>query len=112
MTTIDHANDPTSLASESDREMPLREFLPLLVRRESLDTKSAASLLNAILGTAASAAQIAAALVALAVKGETVDELEGMAGVMRERVLRIKTRHSCFIDTAGTGSSQAKTFNV
>ncbi len=112
MTTTDQANDPNSLAGDSDREMALREFLPRLVRRESLDSESAASLLNAMLGTAASDAQIAAALVALAVKGETVDELAGMARVMRERVLRIKTRHSCFIDTAGTGSSQAKTFNV
>ena len=57
-------------------------------------------------------AQIAAALVALAVKGETVEELAGMASAMRSRALRISSRHERFIDTAGTGSSYAKTFNV
>jgi len=57
-------------------------------------------------------AQIAGALVALALKGETVEELTGMAEAMRARAVRIKTRHERFIDTAGTGSSAAKTFNV
>ncbi len=31
---------------------------------------------------------------------------------MRARATRINSRHTCFIDTAGTGSSSAKTFNV
>ena len=53
-----------------------------------------------------------AALVALAVKGETVEELAGMAAAMRARAVRINSRHARFIDTAGTGSSYAKTFNV
>lgn len=90
----------------------LRSFLPRLVRGDNLASNEAGSLLNAMLGSEASDAQIAAALTALATKGETVDELYGMAKVMRERVLRIKTGHECFIDTAGTGSSRAKTFNV
>jgi len=90
----------------------LRSLLPRLVRGEDLQREDAAALLNAMLGTEATDGQIAAALVALAVKGETVEELTGMAEVMRERVVRIKTRHACFIDTAGTGSSRAKTFNV
>src|SRR5207248_11400886 len=49
---------------------------------------------------------------ALAAKGETVDELTGLAVAMRGRSVRIESRHVCFIDTAGTGSSAAKTFNV
>jgi anthranilate phosphoribosyltransferase len=56
--------------------------------------------------------RIGAALVALALKGETVDELTGMAEAMRARAVRIHCRHARFIDTAGTGSSYAKTFNV
>ncbi|HMF57366.1 MAG TPA: anthranilate phosphoribosyltransferase, partial [Pyrinomonadaceae bacterium] len=52
------------------------------------------------------------ALVALTVKGETVEELAGMAESLRSRAVRINARHNCFIDTAGTGSSYAKTFNV
>lgn len=101
--------------SESNRkteEPTLRDLLPRLVRGEDLQREEAAALLNAMLGTVASDAQIAAALVALAMKGETCEELTGMAQVMRERVVRIRTRHDLFIDTAGTGSSRAKTFNV
>jgi anthranilate phosphoribosyltransferase len=55
---------------------------------------------------------IAACLTALAGKGETVEEIAGMATAMRARAVRINTTHLCFIDTAGTGSSSAKTFNV
>ena len=99
-------------AQDASATPTLRALLPRLVRGENLLREEAAALLNAMLGAVASDTQIAAALVALAVKGETVDELTGMAEVMRERVVRIKTRHHSFIDTAGTGSSRAKTFNV
>lgn len=90
----------------------LREYLPGLVRREDLTRDEAARLLNALLAEDVTDSQIAAALTALAVKGETVDELAGMASAMRERAVRLKCRHQTFIDTAGTGSSRAKTFNI
>jgi anthranilate phosphoribosyltransferase len=90
----------------------LREFLPRLVRREALSRDEAENLLEAMLGEDATDAQIAAVLVALASKGETIDELAGMATALRRRAIRITSRHSCFIDTAGTGSSLAKTFNI
>src|SRR5206468_2056416 len=61
---------------------------------------------------AATDGQLAAALVVLAVKGETIDELAGMAEAMRKRALRLHSRYLQFIDTAGTGSSAVKTFNV
>jgi anthranilate phosphoribosyltransferase len=48
----------------------------------------------------------------LTAKGETVDELAGMAGAMRERAIPLHSRHERFIDTAGTGSSATKRFNV
>jgi anthranilate phosphoribosyltransferase len=57
-------------------------------------------------------AQIGAALTALAAKGETVEELAGMASALRAKAVRINCSHRTFIDTAGTGSSAAKTFNV
>ncbi|HWN09917.1 MAG TPA: anthranilate phosphoribosyltransferase [Pyrinomonadaceae bacterium] len=98
--------------SGNSGELTLRQFLPRIVRGEGLLREEAAALLNALLETTAGDAQIAAVLIALTVKGETVEELLGMAEVMRSRVLRIKTRHDCFIDTAGTGSSPAKTFNI
>lgn len=93
-------------------ENVLRDFLPRLVRREDLSRDDAESLLNALLDENATDAQIAAILVALTAKGETVEELAGMAAALRKRAVRIRCRHSCFIDTAGTGSSRAKTFNI
>jgi anthranilate phosphoribosyltransferase len=50
--------------------------------------------------------------VALAAKGETVEELTGLVEGLRSRAVRVNSQHSCFIDTAGTGSSRAKTFNI
>jgi anthranilate phosphoribosyltransferase len=90
----------------------IRDYLPRLLRREDLSRDEAAHLLNALLADDATDAQIAAALVALAAKGETVEELAGMASTMRGRAIHLKCRHKCFIDTAGTGSSRAKTFNI
>src|SRR5207249_9171189 len=57
-------------------------------------------------------AQVAAALAVLAVKGETVEELAGMAEAMRNRAIPVRCHQERFIDTAGTGSSAAKMFNV
>jgi anthranilate phosphoribosyltransferase len=90
----------------------LRFLLMRLMRGENLGRAEAAALLDALLDGAATDAQIAAALVALAVKGETVEELTGMAEAMRARARRVCSTHTRFIDTAGTGSSHAKTFNV
>src|SRR3981189_3420995 len=90
----------------------LRESVASLMRGEDLSRVGAGQLLDALLDTAATDAQIAAALIALKLKGETVEELAGLAEGMRARAVRINTHHRCFIDTAGTGSSGAKTFNV
>src|SRR6185503_17638828 len=90
----------------------LTEFLARLVRREDLNREEAGQLLDALLDEEATDAQISAALVALAAKGETVEELTGLVQGLRSRAVRVNSRHSCFIDTAGTGSSPAKTFNI
>lgn len=95
-----------------DAERGLRALTLRLMRGEDLARAEATELLDALLDGEATDAQIAAALVALAVKGETIEELAGMAAAMRARAVRINSRHKCFIDTAGTGSSHAKTFNV
>ena len=97
---------------EALNETGLRALLLRLMRGEDLSRAEATALLDALLDGSATDAQIAAALVALAVKGETVEELAGMASAMRARSLRISSSHERFIDTAGTGSSYAKTFNV
>ena len=76
---------------------PLREFTLRLMRGEDLRREEAAALLEALLDGAATDAQIGAALVALAVKGETVEELAGLASAMRRRAVRIRARHGRFV---------------
>jgi anthranilate phosphoribosyltransferase len=93
-------------------DFKLREATLRLMRGENLTRAEARSFLDSLLNHAATDAQIAAALAILAVKGETVDELAGMAEAMRNRARPVRSRHNRFIDTAGTGSSPAKAFNV
>src|SRR4029077_6930960 len=82
------------------------------MRGENLSRTEAANFLNALLDPAATDAQVAAALAVMAAKGETVEELAGMAEATRNCAIPLRSRHVCFVDTAGTGSSVAKTFNV
>ncbi len=93
-------------------DLTLRQITSRLMRGEHLTHEEAEEFLRALLHPNATDAQIAAALAAMAVKGETVAELAGMAAGMRARAVPLPTRHARFIDTAGTGSSRAKTFNV
>jgi len=90
----------------------LTDFLSRLVRREDLSRDEAFELLEALLDAEATDAQISGTLVALAAKEETIEELAGMAEGLRSRATRVISQHRCFIDTAGTGSSRAKTFNI
>lgn len=91
---------------------PVRELLTRVVGREHLSYVEAAQLFSFVLDAAATDAQVAAVLSALATKTETSEELAGMASVMRACATRVNTRHQTFIDTAGTGGSASKTFNV
>jgi anthranilate phosphoribosyltransferase len=99
-------------AGEVAEPVSFRSLLLRLIRGEDLSRNEASRLLDSLLGQEVTDAQIGAALAALASKGETVAELVGMAEVMRERATRIRARHTTFVDTAGTGSSSVKTFNV
>ena len=60
----------------------------------------------------ATPAQIGAFLVALRLKGETVDEIAGCAEAMREHAVRVRPRRDDLVDTAGTGGDGAGTFNI
>ena len=94
-----------------------------LVERRNLSRVEAAGAMDAIMSGAATNAQIAAFLVALRMKGETVEELIGFAQVMRQKVVRVRTRgdevagltgtdREMLIDTCGTGGDASGTFNV
>lgn len=66
-----------------------------------------------IMGGAFTSAQIAAILIALRMKGETVDEISAAAEVMRELSVKVNVAtNEHLIDTCGTGGAASKTFNV
>lgn len=99
-------------ATNSKANTPLHAFLVRLMRGENLSIEDASDFFQALTDKDANPSQIAGSLVALAAKGETYEELAGMARAMREQAIGIKSRQKNFIDTAGTGSSHSKTFNV
>ena len=90
----------------------MKEILDDLLAGRDLTMEEASALFELLLRDETSDVQIGALLVALAAKGETEEELAGVARAMRERSRRISTRHRQFIDTCGTGGSPAKTFNI
>ncbi|GMU41066.1 MAG: anthranilate phosphoribosyltransferase 2 [Chloroflexota bacterium] len=68
--------------------------------------------LDAAEGERATAAQFGAFVTALRLKGETVDELTGMALAMREASLKVEVAAKPLLDTCGTGGSSKKVFNA
>ncbi|MCU1289435.1 MAG: Anthranilate phosphoribosyltransferase [Acidobacteria bacterium] len=103
---------PTPARTDEAPPKGLKNILLHLMKGQNIERSEARHLLDELLSDKATDTQIAAALVALAIKGETVEELAGMAEAMRSRAARINSIHTDFIDTAGTGSSRVKTFNV
>jgi anthranilate phosphoribosyltransferase len=76
-----------------------------------LAQEEAASALAEIMAGDASETQIAAFLIALRTKGETVAELAGLAGTMRALATPVPCAREDLVDTAGTGGGRP-TFNV
>ena len=76
-----------------------------------LSFEQSAEVLSIIMAGEASDAQIAALLLALRTKGETVEELAGMARTMRALAAPVHASRDTLVDTAGTGGGRP-TFNV
>ena len=91
---------------------PITEDLDRLARGETLTQEGARALMLAIMGGEASEAQIAAVLMALRLRGETVAEISGAAEAMRSLATAVPTPFEDLIDTCGTGGTGHKLFNV
>ena len=68
----------------------IREAIEAVVSGESLSMEAAAQVMNEIMSGEATPAQFGAFVTALRLKGETVDEIAGMAQVMREHSLHVE----------------------
>ncbi|MFL5886148.1 MAG: anthranilate phosphoribosyltransferase [Thermoleophilaceae bacterium] len=95
--------------------MPVNQILTEAIDRVAsgidLSADEAAAVLREIMSGDASEAQTAAFLIALRTKGETVQELVGLARTMRELAVRVEVGRDDMLDTAGTGGGRP-TFNV
>ncbi len=89
----------------------VRSALSHVVEGRTLSMDEAHAAMGAVMDGEATASQLAALLVALRMRGETVEELAGFAAAMRERVLHVDAPAGA-IDVVGTGGDRSGTFNV
>ena len=89
----------------------IREAINNLVSGHSLSMDEAASVMREVMDGEATPAQLGAFLTALRIKGETPEEIAGMATIMREKALRVEV-DGPLVDTAGTGGDGKGTFNI
>ena len=89
----------------------VRAALAAIVEGKTLSTEEARGAMGSVMDGEATPAQLAALLVALRMRGETVEELAGFALAMRERVVRVEAPDGA-IDTCGTGGDHSGTFNI
>src|SRR6202142_1855476 len=89
----------------------VRAGLAAVIDGETLDRDRAYQAMGAVMDGESTPSQLAALLVALRMRGETVDELAGFAQAMRERVLHVDAPAGA-VDVVGTGGDGSGTFNI
>jgi anthranilate synthase/phosphoribosyltransferase len=88
-----------------------KEAIAAVVAGNDLTQEQAAEAMGQLMSGRATPAQIGAFLTALRLKGETVEEIAGMAVAMRERAARIAVQGP-LLDTCGTGGDSSGSVNV
>jgi len=89
----------------------IKEAIASLVAGNSLAADDAAQVMEEIMQGEATPAQFGAFVTALRLKGETVDEIVGLARTMRARSVKVITE-GLVVDTCGTGGDGSHTFNI
>jgi anthranilate phosphoribosyltransferase len=92
--------------------MTIQEALNDLLAYKDLSSLDMQTVMRSIMSGEASAAQIAGFMVALRMKGETVDEIAAAAQVMRDLSSKVLIDVDTLVDTCGTGGDGSSTFNV
>ena len=92
--------------------MDIKQALQQLVDGDPLSRDEMRDVMTAVMGGEATPAQIGALLVALRIRGETIDEITGAAEVMRNLATRVSVSQDYLIDLVGTGGDGANLFNV
>ena len=89
----------------------IKEAIEALVNGRSLTFGQSTSVMDEIMDGEATPAQVAAFVTALRIKGETVDEIAGLATVMQARATPVRVT-SPVVDTCGTGGDGSSSFNI
>jgi len=89
----------------------IKEAITALVSGNSLSADETAQVMEEIMQGEATPAQFGAFVIALRLKGETVDEIVGLARTMRARAIPVNV-DGLVVDTCGTGGDGAHTFNI
>ena len=89
----------------------IKEYISKLVQGEDLSFKESIDVMTQIMEGESTPAQLGSVLSALALKGETVDEVAGMASVMRDKSTKVVASGD-LVDTCGTGGDGLRTFNI
>jgi anthranilate phosphoribosyltransferase len=92
--------------------MRLEEAIQRAVARRDLSADEMAAAVGRVMDGEATAAQIGGLLIALRMKGETVEEVVGAARAMRARAVKLKVPAGVLVDTCGTGGDGASTVNI
>jgi anthranilate phosphoribosyltransferase len=90
----------------------IQETLAKLLDGVDLSREESRRVMDSIMSGSATPAQIGGFLVALRLKGETVDEIAGAAEAMRAHVVAVHPKRDDLVDTAGTGGDGGRTFNI
>jgi anthranilate phosphoribosyltransferase len=91
---------------------PWPDVLGTLSAGEDLTEERAHAAMAEIMAGRATHAQIAAMILGLRMKGETVDEIVGLVRAMREAAVPVEVDEPVIVDTAGTGGDRSGTFNI
>ncbi len=92
--------------------MDMQQAIRAVVEGRDLSAVEMTAAMGAIMSGAATPAQIGAFLVALRLKGESVEEITAAAGVMRSLATRVEVEVPHLVDTCGTGGDATGTFNI
>ena len=92
--------------------MTIREALARVIDRHNLTAEQMAEVVGEIMDGQATPAQIGGLLVALRMKGETVEEIVGAARAMRARMVGVDFAADPMVDTCGTGGDGSRSVNV
>jgi anthranilate phosphoribosyltransferase len=90
----------------------MKEILSKLVSGQDLTKEEAMQAQELILTGQATQAQIACFLTALRMKGETLDEITGLASVLRDKAKTISPKLDKYVDLVGTGGDCTYSFNI